>query len=100
MATNHGTSTDDRPQAALLDDSDFLRTLVERMLQGLLETEMTTHIGAEPYERTETRSGHRNGYKPRTLHTRVGTLTLLVPQDREGTFSTALFALIAPDRRL
>ena len=92
MATHHGTSTDDRPQAALLDDSDFLRTLVERTLQGLLETEMTAHIGAEPYERTETRSGHRNGYKPRTLHTRVGTLTLLVPQDREGTFSTALFA--------
>jgi putative transposase len=92
MATNHGTSTDERPQAALLDDSDFLRTLVERTLQGLLETEMTAHLGAEPYERTETRSGHRNGYRPRTLHTRVGTLTLLVPQDREGTFSTALFA--------
>src|SRR5206468_368240 len=34
----------------------------------------------------------RNGYRPRTLHTRVGTLTLLVPQDREGTFQTALFA--------
>ncbi len=92
MATNHGTSTEDRPQAALLDDSDFLRTLVERTLQGLLEAEMTAHIGAEPYERTDTRTGHRNGYKPRTLHTRVGTLTLLVPQDREGTFSTVLFA--------
>lgn len=92
MATTHGTNGEDRSQAALLDDSDFLRTLVERTLQGLLETEMTAHIGAEPYERTETRSGHRNGYKPRTLHTRVGTLTLLVPQDREGTFSTALFA--------
>jgi transposase-like protein len=38
------------------------------------------------------RTGHRNGYKPRTLRTRVGTLNLLVPQDREGTFSTRLFA--------
>jgi putative transposase len=92
MATNHGTSTEDRPQAALLDDSDFLRQIVERSLQQVLEAEMTAHIGAEPYERTEARTGHRNGYKPRTLHTRVGTLTLLVPQDREGTFSTALFA--------
>jgi hypothetical protein len=36
--------------------------------------------------------GHRNGYKPRKLKTRVGTLELLVPQDREGTFSTQLFA--------
>ena len=42
--------------------------------------------------RTEKRTGQRNGYKPRTLRTRVGTLNLLVPQDREGTFSTRLFS--------
>lgn len=54
---------------------------------------MTEHIGgAAPYERTENRTGQRNGYKPRTLRTRVGTLNLLVPQDREGTFSTRLFS--------
>jgi putative transposase len=92
MATTHGTNAEDRPQGALLDDRDFLRTVVERSLQQILESEMAAHIGAEPYERTETRTGHRNGYRPRTLHSRVGTLTLLVPQDREGTFSTVLFA--------
>jgi putative transposase len=92
MATTHGTNAADRPQGALLDDSDFLRHLVERTLQEVLEAEMTAHVGAEPYERSESRTGHRNGYRPRTLHTRVGTLTLMVPQDREGTFSTALFA--------
>ena len=53
---------------------------------------MTEHIGAAPYERTDVRTGHRNGCKPRTLRTRVGALNLLVPQDREGTFSTRLFA--------
>jgi putative transposase len=57
-----------------------------------LEAEMTEHIGAAPYERTEDRKGQRNGYKPRTLRTRVGTLNLAVPQDREGAFSTRLFA--------
>jgi transposase-like protein len=61
------------------------------LLQGLLEEEMTAHVGAEPYERTEGRRGHRNGYKPRSLKTRVGTLDLLVPQDREGRFRTELF---------
>jgi putative transposase len=91
MATSHGTNGEGATQA-LLDESDFLRTLVERTLQQVLDAEMTAHIGAEPYERTESRTGHRNGYRPRTLHTRVGTLTLMVPQDREGTFSTALFA--------
>jgi putative transposase len=53
---------------------------------------MTEHVGAAPYERVEGRTGQRNGYKPRALHTRVGTLNLLVPQDREGTFSTRLFS--------
>ncbi len=53
---------------------------------------MTEHVGAAPYERTEKRTGHRNGHKPKALRTRVGTLNLLVPQDREGTFSTRLFS--------
>jgi putative transposase len=58
----------------------------------MLEAEITEHIGAAPYERSVTRTGHRNGHKPRTLRTRVGTLNLAVPQDREGTFSTRLFS--------
>ena len=78
-------------QGALLDDPDFLKSLVERVVQRILETEMAEHLGAGSYERTEERRGYRNGYKPRTLKTRVGTLELLVPQDREGTFRTELF---------
>lgn len=70
---------------------DPIRALMQVLLQGLLEEEMTAHVGAEPYERTEGRRGHRNGYKPRSLKTRVGTLDLLVPQDREGRFRTELF---------
>jgi putative transposase len=79
-------------QGALLDDPGFLREIVERVVQELLEAEMTEHVGAAPYERSVARSGQRNGHKPRTLRTRVGTLNLAVPQDREGTFSTRLFA--------
>ena len=79
-------------QEALLDDPDFLREIAERVIQEILEAEMTEHIGAALHERTDARKGYRNGHKPRTLRTRVGTLNLLVPQDREGTFSTRLFA--------
>jgi len=78
-------------QEVLLDDPDFLREIVERVLKEILEAQMTEHVRAAAYERTERRAGQRNGYKPRTLRTRVGTLNLLVPQDREGTFSTRLF---------
>ena len=53
---------------------------------------MTAHLHADPYERSASRTGHPDGYKPRTLNTRVGTLTSRVPQDRGGTFSTQLFA--------
>jgi putative transposase len=79
-------------QEVLLDDPSFLREIVERVVQQILEAEMSEHIGAAPYERTDERTGQRNGYKPRTLRSRVGTLNLLVPQDREGTFSTRLFS--------
>lgn len=78
-------------QGALLDDPDFLRRLVEQMIQQMLEAEMTEHLGAAPYERTARRRGSRNGYYGRGLKTRVGTLELFVPQDREGTFRTELF---------
>src|SRR5438270_5511682 len=50
------------------------------------------HVQAEPYERTQERRGDRNGYKPRQLTTRVGTLQLRVAQVRDGSFSPELFA--------
>lgn len=92
MAKDHRRLDAELAQGILLDDADFLREIVERVLQEMLEAEMTEHIGAAPHERTDARKGHRNGHKPRALRTRVGTLNLLVPQDREGTFSTRLFA--------
>jgi putative transposase len=92
MAKDHRRLDAELAQEVLLDDPGFLRQIVERVVQQMLEAEMTEHVGAAPHERTDARKGHRNGYKPRTLRTRVGTLNLLVPQDREGTFSTRLFA--------
>lgn len=76
---------------ALIDDPEFLREVVRTALQRFLEAEMSEHVGAAPHERSEARQGYRNGYKPRQLKTRVGTLELAVPQDREGTFRSELF---------
>ena len=92
MTTDHRRPDTQMAQEVLLDDAGFLAEVVQRVLQELLEAEMTEHVGAAPYERAAGRKGHRNGHKPRALRTRVGTLNLLVPQDREGTFSTHLFA--------
>ena len=74
-----------------LGGEDFLRGLVQRTVQQVLEAEMTSFLGAGSYERTGDRRGWRNGYKPRTLKTRVGELELTVPKDRDGEFQTELF---------
>lgn len=92
MAKRHRRLDEELVQGALLDDPGFLRQIVEGVLQHLLEAEMTEHLGAAPYQRTDARKGHHSGHKPRKLKSRVGTLDILVPQDREGTFSTSLFA--------
>lgn len=73
------------------EDEDRLRCLVQHMLQRVLEEELTAFLGAEAYERTTQRRGYRNGCKPRTLKTRVGTIELMVPKDREGRFQPSLF---------
>lgn len=84
-------ASDSRVSAALVDNPDFLKDILTSVLQRFLDHEMEEHIGAERYERSEERSTMRNGYKPRKLYTRVGMLTLRVPQARDGSFSTELF---------
>jgi putative transposase len=77
---------------ALLDaDDDYLRSMVSAIVEATLEAEMTASLGAEKGERTSGRLGYRSGYYTRSLITRVGTLELRVPQDRDGRFSTRLF---------
>jgi putative transposase len=78
-------------KALLVEDPDFLRPLVQAVLQELLEAEMTEALAAGKGERTPDRLGYRAGHYPRTLVTRVGKLELRVPQDRHGRFSTELF---------
>src|SRR5690606_22582420 len=74
-------------------DGDVLKAMLEVMARRVMEEELERHLGAGRHERTQERRGHRNGYKPRMLKTRVGELALEVPQAR-GTepYSPMLFA--------
>lgn len=74
------------------DNQEPLKELVENICQNILEAEITRHLEAEPYQRSDNRKGYRNGYKPRALKTRIGKLSFQVPQSRDGSFSTELFA--------
>lgn len=75
----------------LFSTDETMRLLLEQTLNQVLDHEMAGHVGAEPYERTRERQTYRNGYRTRRLTTRVGTLSLRVPQARDGSFSTELF---------
>lgn len=78
-------------QKVLLDDTDFLRVLVQENLQQVMAAEFEGFLQAGPYERTDERKGYRNGSYRRKVKTRVGTIELEVFRDRDGCFSTELF---------
>jgi transposase-like protein len=61
---------------------DGLKELLEHLVNRTMRAEVAGHVGAEAHERISGRRGRRNGYKPRTLNTRVGQLELEVPQVR------------------
>jgi len=78
-------------KALLEGDDDYVRSMVTAIVEATLEAEMTAALGAEKGERSAVRLGYRSGYYTRSLVTRVGSLELRVPQDRDGRFSTRLF---------
>lgn len=56
------------------------------MLNEAMRIERSRAIEAEPYQRTERRKGYANGYKPKTVATRLGAITVQVPQTRDVEF--------------
>jgi putative transposase len=82
--------TDDRlPLAELLQkagEGDFLRAVAEAVLQLLMEADVEGMVGAGRHERSPDRLNYRNGYRDRTLDTRLGSLQLRVPKLRQGSY--------------
>lgn len=66
----------------LFTDPGRLRRVLEVLLEQAMEHEVDAHLGAGYHERSSDRRGHRNGYKPRHLKTRVGEIDVSVPQVR------------------
>ena len=76
-------------------DLDLIREGLALVLQALIEVEATQHIGAGPYERTETRTAHRNGTRARLLSTKAGDVELRIPKLREGRSSPRCWSRVA-----
>jgi putative transposase len=67
-------------------EGDFLRAVAEAVLQMLMEADAEGLIGAGRHERSPERLNWRNGYRERTLDTRLGSLQLRIPKLRQGSY--------------
>jgi putative transposase len=65
-----------------MEGSDGMAEAMRLLLNHAMQAERSEALGAAPYERSSNRKGHANGFKPKTLQTRLGELTVDVPQVR------------------
>jgi transposase-like protein len=78
---------------SLVGPGGLLAGLTKRVLEAMLEGEMTDHVGYEPYDRAGHGSGNsRNGTRAKTVLTDIGPVELDVPRDRAGTFEPVVVA--------
>jgi putative transposase len=78
-------------------DLDIIREGLAVVLQALIDAEATEVIGADCYQRTASRTTHRNESRARLLSTKAGDVELRIPKLREGSFFPAL---LEPRRRI
>ncbi|MDD2835421.1 MAG: transposase [Methanothrix sp.] len=74
----------------LIDQEDGMKKLLTWFLNIVMQLEAIQQSGDESHERNDERTAHRNGYKKRSLKTRVGEITLNKPQFREKAFSSRI----------
>jgi putative transposase len=65
---------------------DGIPEMLKVLINSAMQAERSKYLQAEEYERSEERKGHANGYKPKTVRTRLGEITFAIPQVREGGF--------------
>jgi transposase-like protein len=63
---------------------DGITGAVITLLNEAMKLDRSRHIQVKPYERSEERQGYSNGYKPKTVNTRLGKLVLQIPQVRDS----------------
>jgi transposase-like protein len=90
MALDHAALLDVLEALKAGDAGERVRVAAETMYQALIDAEATAVIGAQPWERSETRTAQRNGSRPRTFSTGAGDLALRIPKLRTGSFFPSL----------
>jgi transposase-like protein len=65
---------------------DYLPELIRIVINTAMQAERQKYLGVGPYERSAERQGHSNGFKTKTIRTRIAPITFDIPQVREGGF--------------
>lgn len=80
------TLSDDLMQLIAEQGLDAMPELIRIIMNAAMQAERQQYLRAAPYERTSERRGYANGYKPKTVTTRMGQVTFAIPQARDGSF--------------
>jgi transposase-like protein len=65
---------------------DYVAELIRIVINAAMKAERQSYLGVAPYERSAERCDQANGFKPKTMRTRVGEICFDIPQVREGEF--------------
>jgi transposase-like protein len=86
FAQGHASRPKEYLEELTEDGLESLPEMIRLLVNQAMQIERDKHLNAKPYERSDERNGHANGYKPKTVKTRVGEVTFDIPQVREGGF--------------
>lgn len=80
------TISDNLMEEIIAGGLDAIPEMIRILVNTAMRAERQAYLGAEPYERTPERRDQANGYKPKTVTTRMGNITFSVPQTRHSDF--------------
>jgi transposase-like protein len=86
--THQNQSSEVAAVVQLLADEGFdgMAHAMQILLNEAMKLERAEYLNADPYQRTEDRRSYANGYKDKTVNSRLGKLELRVPQTRDSEF--------------
>ena len=86
MAQSKNTTNFEGLLFQFMDSPDPMLSMLEWLCSRMMEAEVSSKIGADKHEKSQERTSHRCGFRPRRLDTRVGTMYLMVPKVRSGGY--------------
>lgn len=73
-----------------LDVENFIDSLLEPLMQKLLDAELDNHLEYSKYERNDTNNSRNGHCKSKKVETKYGSIEVKTPRDRNGSFTPVI----------